>query len=462
MDTKKIIEINPPVPHSIKQQLIMGGFLIPGLTEIVVCCGTKFGKTLGATSGLVNAAISRPQTRWRWVAPIYEQSKIGFNYVQKMMPPEPHAICRRGNLEVELPSTDTMIKFHHAGDPVSLEGAAIHGYVFDEAAKMHEDIYASAKTTRTVTRGPMMFISTPYGKNWFYRLAMSAKQEMIRARQEKRLPTKLFIRATTADNPNVPRESIEEAQRELPARLFRQYYLAEFVDDGSVFTGYNQCIDGPHIDLFGEQQHWFHSEARESNVVIGVDWAKMKDWTVFFAISIENGKRRIVGFERFHLKSYTEAIRQLVRFSSKFKSIEMIYHDKTGVGMAIDDQLAYTGLPYIGITFTNATKSEMVNKLMTAFEQQAIIIPRWNVLLSEIETFEVTVSAMGTMRYEASKGGHDDTVCALMLANEAAAQYGERDMNVKFLEDLPFLRKDNILTSTIEAYYQDIIEDDED
>ena len=181
----------------------------------------------------------------------------------------------------------------------------------------------------------------------------------------------------------------------------------------------------------------------------------MTDWTVFFAISMTHGIARVVGFERFHRKTYTEAIRNLVRFSRRFKKVEVVYHDKTGVGVAIDDQLAFTDLNYVGINFTNQSKSEMVNRLMTAFEQKQIIIPKWNVLHSELDSFEVKVNATGSMSYNAANGSHDDTICALMLANQAALQYGDRNLEVKFLEDLPRANS----TSTLSNYYNNIIDD---
>jgi hypothetical protein len=459
---KEQISITPPKPHSPKQQMIMASFMMPGITEVFVSCGTKFGKSLAGASGIVNGAINRPQSIWRWVAPIYEQSKVGFEYVRRILPPEPIIEINNSKLEINLPDIDTLIKFFHAQNPTSLEGHGIAGYVFDEAAKTKEDAYAAAKTTRTVTRGPMLFLSTPFGKNWFYRKCLEAKEEMIRARHEGRTPTKIFIRARTADNPFVPRESIEEARRELPTRLFRQYYEAEFIDDGAVFTGYRDCMEGAIIDLFGEHQAWFADDAKEKEVVIGADWAKVKDWTVFFAIAHRGGRKRVVGFERFHGKSYPEAIRSLMRFSRKFKSVDVVYHDKTGVGMAIDDHLAYTDLPFHGVTFTNPIKSEMVNRLMTAFEQVDIVIPRWNVLQSELETFEVKVNPLGNMSYNAADGSHDDTVCALMLAHQAALQYGEREMAVRYLEDLPGLKDEDLTPSSVADYYKAIADDDDD
>jgi len=460
MEASTVIKISPPEPHSVKQKLIMGAFLIPGLTEVVVCCGTKFGKTLGASVGESNGMISHQNSLWRWVAPIYEQTKFGYQYCKNILPNSPITTAREGSLELEIKSINSMIKFHHAQNPESLEGAACKGYVLDEAAKMKEDIDAACKTTRTMTKGCMVYISTPYGKNWFYRKAMAAREEMQRARFENRNPTKLFIRARTQDNPHVPRSSIEEARASLPARLFRQYYLAEFVDEGSVFVGYRECMDGLYMDMFGEHQDWFHDTAKDSTVVIGVDWAKMTDWTVFVAISIQNGINRVVGFERFHRRPYTECVRKLVIFSRKFKKVDIVYHDKTGVGEAIDDQMGYTELAYKGITFTANSKSEMVNKLMTTVEQKAIIMPRWNVLLSELETFEVKVSATGNMSYNAASGGHDDTVCALMLAHQAAIQYGDTSHEVRYLEDLA--KEKTAEPTTIEQYYQQLADDEDD
>lgn len=433
----------------------MQAFLHPGLEEIWVANGTKWGKSISASTAIVAAAIQRPRSTFRWVAPIYTQSKIGLSYCRQILPPPPHVAINMSGLEVKIPTLEASIQFYHAQNPVSLEGYGIAGYVFDEAAKMKEDAYASAKTTVTVTRGTMVFISTPYGKNWFYRKCMEAKEEMDRARFERRPPKKIFITAPTADNPHVPRESIEAARRSLSARLFRQFFEASFEDEGSVFTDYHDCVYTDPLDIFGDNQVWTHEDAKQQSVVVGVDWAKTLDYCVFVAIELES--RKVVGFQRFHKQPYTEAIRRLIIFTRKFKSAEAVYHDKTGVGQAIDDQLSFTDLNFVGINFTNASKAEMVNRLITAFEQKSLMIPSWPTLLQELEAFEVEASEIGTLRYGATGGGHDDTIAALMLAHSALLQYAERQTDLTFLEDL----KPQALTA-MEAYYQGLNADDDD
>jgi phage FluMu gp28-like protein len=215
-----------------------------------------------------------------------------------------------------------------------------------------------------------------------------------------------------------------------------------------VFTGFRDCIYTEHIDVFGDFVQWAHPEAAGSQVVIGADWAKTVDYTVFIAVDVAT--RKVVGFMRFHKRPYTEAIKNLVRFTKNFKEVLCIYHDKTGVGMAIDDQLAYTALPFTGVTFSNSSKSQMVTNLMTAFEQKQIFIPLWQTLLSEIESFEVTAGAMGVMHYAAAQGGHDDTIAALMLANAALGYYGNISLEVSYADE-----GSGKLTD-LERYYQDL------
>jgi hypothetical protein len=442
-----IVQLKPPEAHSDKQKFIMQALSNGSINEVWVACGTKFGKSLSAAVAISSAAWRGYNHIYRWVAPIYTQSKIGLSYCQQIFPSSEVEI-NNSQMQITIPNNNTMIQFYHAQNPVSLEGYGIHGYVFDEAAKMKEDAYASAKTTTTVTRGTMVFASTPWGKNWFYRRCMEAKEEMLRAHHEKRLPRKIFITARTEDNPHVPRETIEIARKELPGRLFRQFFLAEFEDDGGVFTGYRDCIYTDHIDVFGDFVQWFNDGCKNSSVVIGADWAKAVDYTVFFAVDVAT--RKVVGFMRFHKKPYTEAIKNLVRFSKNFKEVLCVYHDKTGVGMAIDDQMGYTGLPFMGINFSNSSKSQMVTNLMTAFEQKQIFIPMWHTLLSEIESFEVTAGAMGQMHYAAAQGGHDDTIASLMLANAALGYYGNISFEVSYADE-----GSGKLTD-LERYYQDL------
>lgn len=447
-----LVCIEPPAPHSLKQRVIQQFFLDPYVEEIFVANGTKWGKTIAAASAISLGSWEYSDRHYRWIAPMYKQSQIGLRYCQKMLPPQPYIKVRRGSLEIDIVGQNTLLDFYHSQDAEALEGYAVNGYVFDEAAKQQEDAYLAARTTQSRVGNKRLIISTPLGKNWFYRRAMEAKEEMLRAVHEKRMPKKIFITAPTADNPTIPRENIESARRDLPDRLFRQYYLAEFIDEFNVFNAFRRCLEGPMLAIPLSDERWSIGDAYTREVVIGADWAKHNDYTVFIALCIKT--RRVVGFWRFTKCDYTESIGRLVRFSDLFAETHCVYHDKTGVGEAIDEQLGFTSLPYHGIVQTNAVKNHMVNKLITGTEQTRIILPRWSTLELELDSYEIQTTKAGNFTYAAPSGATDDVVSALMIGYQALEQYSDRTMTVRVLEDL---HKEAIPLSPIEQYYQSLI-----
>lgn len=452
------VHVRFPPPHGNIQRQIFNSHSTKNLLEMWVACGTKFGKTISGTVSIGRGLIGKRQGLFRWVAPTYGQSLIGKRNLSRILPPEPYVIPLQYTLKV--PGLDSTLEFRSGDKPENLEGEACHGYVLDECAKMRPLVYASAKTTVTLTRGPILAISTPRGKNWFHKKCVEAEEQM-KWEMAKGVPvTKVFLTAPTDANPRISKKIIEDARKSLPDRLFRQYYLAEFVDDGSTFAGFRDCYYTDLIEIYESRQFWKHEAAAESTVVVGVDWAKSVDWTVFIAIDIAT--RRVVAFERFHKRPYTEAIRQLVRFVRNFHETAVVWHDRTGVGEAIDDQLAYTNLPFQGIVFTNSSKSNMVTKLITSVETKGIGLPRWNVLDLEMDAYEVSTTEIGTVTYSAAEGYHDDTVSALMLANAALHEYAERDMDIRFLEELTSDKNiDRVEPGSLEAYYNDLAEDED-
>lgn len=443
-----------PTPHSNTQRILMQAFVTPGLVELWCACGTKFGKSLAGSGGLAGLAWVKKNSLMRWVAPIYQQAKIGFKYHKYLLPDDAITI-NNSEPSVLLKANDTKIEYRSGQHPEDLEGDAVMGYCLDEAAKMKRQVYDSAKTTVTITRGPIVGFSTPNGKGWFYDKCMEAKAHMEWSLKKGIPPTKIFITAPSSTNPMVTPEAIEEARRSLSERLFKQYFLAEFLDDGSVFMGFRECAFPVEWEPTGHIHEWFHVEHSECEVIIGVDWAKKTDYTVFIAMDLTSTTPMVVGYCRFQGLSYIEAIKQLLRFSKKFKRIHLVRHDKTGVGEAIDDMLAGTMLACQGVVFTNASKTNMVNELMLTFERKDIAFPAIPDIVYELDIYEVKTSVTGTMRYEAPTGCHDDIVSALFLAN-SGVQEMRGGFNIRFLEDLP---KERL---TLDKYYAEMMQEIED
>jgi|GEM_PF-1716771 len=451
MDQKIVI----PKPHTPKQDIIMRCFFIPGLLELWVSCGTKFGKTLGGISGISAKAWVTKNGIFRWTAPIYSQVKYGYRYAKKIFPGEPHVKLNESGPYITIPKTDTMLEFRSAKNPEDLEGEGSAGTGLDEAAKMVRQAYDSIKTTHTRTGALIAGFSTPRGKNWFHEKCMESKDIMEWCLKNNKPPTHIFLTARTIDNPFIRPEAVDEARRSLPDRLFRQYYLAEFVDDGTVFVGTRECIQNPEneLELFGRVQRWIHSDAKQRNVVIGVDWAKSEDYTVFYALDYEKKPYETVGIMRFQGINYTQAVKELVLFARSFKKAELVKHDKTGIGGVLEDLLGATPLAFEGYVFSNTSKSYIINNLILGFERRTLTIPNWTTLLQELDSYEVHVSEAGNMKYSAPSGMHDDLVIGLALALSAAEEFSTKAMNLRFLEDLPNTKL------SMDDYYNDMIED---
>lgn len=109
-------------------------------------------------------------------------------------------------------------------EPDVLRGAGLDGLVLDEAAFMAEEVWHVLRPALADKQGWCIFISTPNALerprgDWFEELFNGAASRPGWARWQR----------PTADNPIIPAAEIEDAQRALPAIVFRQEHLAEFV-----------------------------------------------------------------------------------------------------------------------------------------------------------------------------------------------------------------------------------------
>lgn len=383
-------------------------------------------------------------------------------YMRRMLPPEPFTKLNKAEGLIQFPRLDTTVEFLHGKDPeTTIEGEGTRGNVLDEASKLDKQVFESVMTTVSQTNGKILSISTPRGRNWFYKGCMRAKAIQEAAWAAGKVPEELFITAPTAANPYVPRKAIMDAKRIMPDRLFRQYYLAEFLEDGAVFVGFDRCvIEMEEYERDGPVECWKIDDAKDTVVCGGVDWAKKADFTVATAWDYSKRPFRMVGFLKFNEKPYTEAVTEVIKFFRQFKRCDLMLHDKTGLGEVIDDILACVpGLSYRGITFTNQTKSIMANRLITGVERRDILVPNWPAMKHEFDVFEVQVNELGTMRYTHPDGDHDDVVWSTALGHVACEELGGTNFEVKIMEDYVPTIDPNSLEGYIRSQIDDLDED---
>lgn len=116
--------------------------------------------------------------------------------------------------------TGGSVSVKSAHDPDTLVAVGLDGLVMDEAARVDPSAwYGSLRPTLSDRQGWAVFISTPKGHNWFYKLYEHAGKTAEWARWQR----------PTSENPLIPAAELAQAKADTPS-FFRQEYEALFTD----------------------------------------------------------------------------------------------------------------------------------------------------------------------------------------------------------------------------------------
>lgn len=414
-----IAKVRLPTPHTGKQDKFVHWNDNRTTAQVLVApCGTKFGKSFGCALWLAKEVLLNANVFCVWIAPTYGKSKIGYRYLKAMLDIPGVAKCTDGRLEIKL-SNGSFIKFLHGRDAeVTIEGEAVDRFIIDETSKLDKQVWFSLFTTITQTGGIGIVTGTPRGFNWYYDLYKKAFDGD---------PFFTHITLRTIDNPYNDPEAIERARRLLPKMLFDQYYLAKFTSSSTIFGSLDAVWDESlEISQDENLRFWIHpdTETRAKEVHHGIDLAKKRDYTVIFST---NFRGQVVGFVRFKNVPYPQQAKRIQNFMKKYfahTEDNFIRFDVTGIGEAVGDLIYDLEIDasITPVTFTNASKADMVTRLTLAIEQGWLKAPRIKVWEHEMASYEVKVTKTGLHSYNAIDGEHDDTVCAAMLSVPAAYQ----------------------------------------
>lgn len=348
-----------------------------------------------------------------WAAPSYRQARIAFNLIGTFLPKNRFRVSRT-DLVYELTRSNgdvhSRIEFRSADNPETLRGEGVHSAVVDEAAFWRVDSFVSVMTTLTRTRGWLRVISTPKGRNWFYEEWLKGWDHENYPERATKYPEHSSYRLPTHSNPHIPPEALKEFERNMPSQAYRQEILAEFLDDSAgVFNNIRRCAMAvllPHPEL-GKQY------------VIGIDWAKKEDFTVFCVMDRQT--KAVVHYERFNQIDWNVNIDRAIKLARLWNDAT-IWMDSTGVGDVPFDttRAVYPHVNGYNI-FNNEAKVKLIQKLQFAFDKsddvkQEIKIPNDPIFRGELETYGYEMSTTGKYLFSAPEGYHDDVVIALALA----------------------------------------------
>ncbi len=400
------ITIAMPRPHPAQRQIFSSSARFQ-----VVFAGRRWGKTELGVDRIIRGICQTPGLYW-WVGLSWRSAsmKRAWRLLGRRLRPA-GAQIREADKEIRVPN-GSEIWLRTAERPDSLSGEGVRGVVLDEFSMMPERVWSEfVRPTLADYRGWAMFIGVPKGRNWAFGLYQRGIDDKLPAWASWRLPT--------SDNPFIPAPEIEDARRTLPDRIFRQEFLAEFMDDaGEVFRAVNDAATAV----------WQEGAVDGHSYVMGVDWGKLRDFTVLSVIDAT--QRACVYQDRFNEIDYTLQLKRLRAVYDRFRP-DLIVAERNSMGEPLIEQLIGDELPVQPFTTTAGSKKNAVEALALAFQRGELKIIPDPVLIGELQAYGMTRLPGGMLRYSAPEGMHDDCVTALMLAWSGAK--AEDSMRIELL-----------------------------
>lgn len=386
-------------PHK-KQKEIINGVLGSTTKHHVVSVGRQFGKSLMGINLLLYWAINKKPCKILWVSPVYSQA----NKVQKEID---NAIrhtniissCNYSESYIKL-RTGSEIYFRSAERYDNIRGFTFDYAILDESAFMRSETWFEAVRPTLAVRGKkVLFLSTPKGRNWFYdifQLGNSVDNDNYKSYQ-----------GTSMDTPFISKEEIDDAKKTLPPNIYRQEYMAEFIDDGGeVFSNIDRCTFENYRDY----------PAPNGQMYCGIDIGRINDYTV---ATIMDKEGRVVSVYRNNKLQWAELVNDLLTFIRKYNAITLI--EVNSVGDVVFEQLKskYNNIePFIT---TNKSKQEVIEGLILDFNDGNIQIPSkelFQPLYDELGYFTYEYNPKTrSIKYGHPNGLHDDCVISLALVN---------------------------------------------
>jgi hypothetical protein len=402
----------------------------------VMNCGRRWGKTVLAAKIIVSKSRKKNQMLW-WVAPTYRIVKRGYDEVLRQLPPgvlekpaPPSTNFDAGRPVVLQFKNGTKMEFYSAERPEGMLGAAVDYVVVDEAARMKAAIWEQTISPTLIDHlGGALMISTPRGRNWFYRVWLKGQDP-----KNREYDSWTF---TTQDNPTLPDGEADRMAADMPRMEADQELYAKWLAAGSsVFLLDDRAYQDAAVFDNGLVEDY---SPKGHHVVLGIDLARTNDYTVIYGARAND--RRNVFFERFQDVAWEEQRRRIKRalrtlYRAGATGITLCV-DEGNAGSVIVEDLEELGLDVIGVNFTTH-KANMVRLLANDLERgRSFILKDTDYGLLEFENYMMDVTPGGRYTYSAPEGEHDDVVSAKMLQHHGLVNEGVPELTVITGDDSP-------------------------
>lgn len=259
----------------------------------VIAAGRRCGKSNLAIKLLLAKALEAPEgAAVLYVAPTLGQAR---QICWDAMIEQGGSLIKSAhvnNMDIVL-TTGRKIHVRSGENKDALRGLKLYFAVVDEAAFVPEEVFTKIiRPALADLKGEAVIISTPEGRNHFY--------EWFKLGKEGTNPEWKSWHLTTADNPTIPPEEIEEARKTLSSYVFKQEFEANFNNAGQEIFKEEWLKKGPEpqygqyiiaIDLAGFEEVGKNPGAAKSRLdESAIAVVKVEDNGDWWVKEIEHGR----------------------------------------------------------------------------------------------------------------------------------------------------------------------------
>lgn len=401
---KKGIMNNPIVYKGVKrhdgQKRIINEIFANDSFHNVIVTPRQWGKSVMALNLVLYYALNNRNCKTLWASPIHAQAKYAMTTL--------YDAIKKGGVVTDYNKSErtirllnnSVINFTGTDNYENIRGISVNYLFIDECAYCNKDGIEKALIPTLATAGKKAFyISTPRGKyNFFYDVHLLGQQKTAGY---------TTYRGFLEENPHRNIELIESERLTKPSHIYRQEYLAEFLDsENSLFKNLNESARLNFAPPISGERYY-----------AGIDLGRQNDYTV---LTILNSKKEVVYIYRDRQKDWG-TMRNIIENKLKEYNNADVYVEVNNVGDIFFEMLRNTYPKASAWQTTSSSKQNLIESLIVDFESGNIAIPTKEVfepLFTELEAFNFEYSPTSrTVKYSAPSGVHDDTVISLGLAN---------------------------------------------
>ncbi|MDH3890928.1 MAG: terminase family protein [candidate division Zixibacteria bacterium] len=241
-------------------------------------------------------------------------------------------------------------------------------FIFDEVAFEPDPEYVVEEVIqmRLADReGKLDLVSTPNGRNWFYRRA----REVTKGSRNG-----YFQSGDSRENVYISQDFLKERLTHFSEHRVQQNIMGQFVDSGG------EILKGSYVDRalasFCALEHdtdVMTAPGDTKRFISGWDLARKKTATVGVTVEVVDGVARVVALERFKQFDWNVVVEKIKQRQVRYPG-ELIV-DATGLGDVVVEQLREFNP--VAVIFTAASKAEMLTNVELFHATERISYERW-------------------------------------------------------------------------------------